>query len=189
MTTFVDWYHADISLSRREADLLIRECTPDGASLITRRLGDATYAVYGHRDLVAAHPAAQGEARYAGCPWVGFAEDRLFFPRHKSWLDERLAAAAAPPPRLRATGIETLLEAVGAGVGLGIVPCYFGDRRPDLVRLTAPIAALTSHYHLLIHRDVMREPAVRGAIDGIAALFRRLRPALCGEPATPLAAE
>jgi len=194
-------YHAEVSLSRREADLLIRECQPDGSSLITRRLGDMAYAVYGHRDLVRAHPEAIGEERYAACPWVGFAEDRLFFPTQKKWLDARLDAVGAPPPRLRATEIGVLVDAIEAGAGLGLAPCLFADRLPALERLTPPIDALTSRYHLLIHRDVLREPAVRAGTDALVALFRALRPALLGtsapvganrrseDPSTPASAD
>src|SRR4029434_3128679 len=38
--------HMLANLSRREADLLIREQVPDLASIVTRRLGRGAYAVY-----------------------------------------------------------------------------------------------------------------------------------------------
>jgi DNA-binding transcriptional LysR family regulator len=41
--------HLLANLSRREADLLIREEVPDSASLVTRRLGRVAYAVYSSR--------------------------------------------------------------------------------------------------------------------------------------------
>jgi len=163
--------HAELSLSRREADLLIRACLPDGASLITRRLADASYAIYGACDYVERHPAARSAKRYSDCDWVGFAEDRLFFPRQKTWLDQRLAR----PPKLRATEMSSLFDALRAGVGLGLVPCYLGDREPALERLTAPIAETGERYHLLIHRDLFREPAVRAVKDALVALFLRHR--------------
>lgn len=163
--------HAELSLSRREADLLIRACQPDGSSLITRRLADAHYAVYGACDYVERHPAARSAKRYSECAWVGFAEDRLFFPKQKTWLDQHLAR----PPKLRATEMSSLFDALRAGAGLGLVPCYLGDRDPMLERLTAPIAEITERYHLLIHRDLLREPAVRAVKDALVALFLRHR--------------
>src|SRR5882724_9090050 len=45
--------HMLANLSRREADLLIREQVPDLASIVTRRLGRVAYAIYGHPALEA----------------------------------------------------------------------------------------------------------------------------------------
>ena len=66
--------HTDADLSRREADLLIRECLPNNPSLIARKLAKYTFAVYGGADFVAHNPAALGEARYSDCSWVGACE-------------------------------------------------------------------------------------------------------------------
>jgi len=169
--------HADVSLSRREADLLIRACLPDGASLIVRRLADMAYAVYGARDYVERHPAAGTADMFSKCTWIGFAEDRLFFPREKHWLDERLDA----PPPIRVTEAGSALAAIRSGAGLGLLPCVTGDSHPCLVRLGDPIAEIEDKIHLLIHRDLLREPAVRSAADALARLFRRHRLELLGQ--------
>src|SRR3546814_5484607 len=73
--------HMLANLSRREADLLIRDEVPDVASIVTRKLGRAAYAVYGNAELArgrrcritllprrqrtcsAAHRCAAGEGR------------------------------------------------------------------------------------------------------------------------------
>ena len=57
--------HMLANLSRREADLLIREQVPDLASLVTRRLGRVAYAVYGSPALTVADARA---IRCAACP-------------------------------------------------------------------------------------------------------------------------
>lgn len=48
--------HVQANLTRREADLLIRECLPDSSSLVSRKLGKAAYAIYGARDYVERFP-------------------------------------------------------------------------------------------------------------------------------------
>src|SRR5262245_49496137 len=68
--------HMLANLSRREADLLIREQVPDLASLVTRRLGRAAFAIYGHADL-GASPARD---KLRQMPWVGFDEDHTYMP-------------------------------------------------------------------------------------------------------------
>lgn len=169
--------HADVSLSRREADLLIRACLPDGASLVSRRLADMAYAVYGAPDYIARHPEALTEAAFSQCTWVGFTEDRLFFPREKHWLDERLDE----PPMIRVTEVGSAHAAIRSGIGLGLLPCVTSDHDPALMRIGTPIKDIEDKIHLLIHRDVLREPAVRSATDALAGLFKRHRPALLGE--------
>lgn len=172
--------HADVNLWRREADLQIRECLPEGASLIVTRLGDVGYAVYGARELIARQPAARSEARYDACDWIGFSEDRLFFPMQKKWLDSRLSR----PPRLRSTDMDVVLEALAEGVGLAVVPCCLADSDPRLERLTPPIDGLGKRQHLLSHRDMLREPAVRAIADALKALFAAERRFLSGEDLT-----
>ena len=168
--------HHFANLSRREADVLIRECLPDGDSLVARRLCTMAHAVYGAPALVARLPAARGEDRYRACPWVGFAEDRLFFQAQKRWLDSRIDR----PPVFRSNQMTVLCDAVRAGAGLGVLPCFLADGDPGLVRLSPPIDGLDSRMHMLIHRDVLRDPPVRAAIDALAAVFRREQHALLG---------
>jgi DNA-binding transcriptional LysR family regulator len=135
------------------------------------------YAVYGGRDYVAQHPEAMTEAAFKTCTWIGFTEDRLFFPREKHWLDERLG----DPPPIRVTEVGSAIAAIRSGAGLGLLPCVCGDNDPALARIGAPIKEIEDKIHLLIHRDVLREPAVRTATDALAELFKRHRPALLGE--------
>lgn len=179
--------HTEANLSRREADLLIRECLPDGSSLIARRLGDFGYAVYGARDYVAQHPAARREDRYRDCDWVGHSEDRFFWPVQKKWQAQHLTK----PARLRSSELSVVMEGIRAGVGLGLAPCYLADGDPGLQRLTPVIAEVTACLNILVHRDVLREPAVRAVMDALIALFSSQRARLMGEeiPQTVSAAE
>jgi len=62
------------------------------------------------------------------------------------------------------------VEAIRAGAGLGILPCFVGDADPTLARLTAPIAELGADYWLVVRR----------LIDWVRAAFKEGRPALQG---------
>src|SRR5262249_56446521 len=89
-------------------------------------------------------------------------------------------------PRIRASRMSLQLEAIRAGAGLGILPCFAGDADPSLVRLTAPIADLkvSEDRWLLVHPDLRNVPRVRLAIDWIRTAFRDGRPALEGAART-----
>lgn len=168
--------HISANLSKREADLLIRECLPDSSSLIARKLGRFAYAVYGGVDLVAVQPQAYGEGRYEDCSWVGFDDDHSYFSGAR-WLSERRDGR---PPDIRTNNGLVLHDLVREGVGLGILPCFAGDSDPDLVRLTPPIEAIDSNFHLIVHDDLRRVPAVRAVMDAVGDLFVREEANLTG---------
>ena len=169
--------HVFANLSRREADLLIQECLPENPSLIVRRLGSYTFAVYGSRDYVAAHPQALGESRYHACEWVGFDEEHAYF-HNQSWLLEKLEGSQ---PAMRVNNGIVIYQAVQEGAGLGVLPCFAGDSDESLVRLTPPIDALVRDLHLVVHRDVRRSPAVRAVIDVLAEIFKDEAARLLGQ--------
>ncbi len=168
--------HLGANLSKREADLLIRDCMPDNPGLIARKLGDLSYAVYGEAGLVAAYPAARGEARYRDCSWVGYDEEHSHFT-DQQWLLSRLAGRV---PAVRVNNGLVLHEAVRRGAGLGVLPCFAADWDPALVRLTPPLAELVSRQYLIVHRDLRRTPSVRAVMDELVVLFQREAPRLAG---------
>jgi len=159
--------HILADLMRREADLLIRECLPSNPGLIARKLGCYAHAIYGARDYVAAHPAARGEARYRECAWVGYDEDHAYF-LNQTWLLSRLEGRF---PAVRVNNGIVLHEAVRKGVGLGVLPCFAGDRDPALQRLSPPLDDITRDLHLVMHQDLRRSPAVRAVSEALSGIF------------------
>ena len=97
--------------------------------------------------------------------------------RSMAWLAERLGDR---PPQIRASRLALQLDAIRAGAGLGILPCFIGDADPGLVRVTAPIADLPADRWLLVHPDLRTVPRVRFVIDWVCRVFREGRPALQG---------
>jgi DNA-binding transcriptional LysR family regulator len=171
--------HLLANLSRREADLVIRECLPDSPGLVARKLGRFAFAVYGARDYVAANPAALGEGRYRACAWAGFDEEHGYFAGQQ-WLLSKLGGRV---PAVRLNDAMVLQEAVRGGVGLGVLACFAADADPGLVRVTPPLAEVVSLQHLIVHQDLRRVPRVRAVMDALAELFQSAAPALAGGPA------
>ncbi|MTH97244.1 LysR family transcriptional regulator [Roseibium sp. RKSG952] len=158
--------HADHQ--NRGTELQIRTCLPDTDTLVARRIGTLAYAVYGSREFVDRNPAARTADRYALCDWIGFAPDKLWYPAQKLWLDQR----SAKRPCMRTNTMTTARDLTATGAGLGILPVFMGDRHPDLIALTDPIEELSAPEHLILHRDLLREPAVRIASNAIAEIYR-----------------
>lgn len=173
--------HVDPDLDRHEADLVLSHGLNAPGHLVRIGLGSMALAVYGATGLVDAQPAARTEARWRSCPWVAYDTPHEYF-RSMAWLAERLRDR---PPRIRASRTSLQLEAIRAGAGLGILPCFIGDADPALVRLTPPIAdlAVSEDRWLLVHPDLRGVPRVRAAIEWVRAAFKEGQRALQGRAA------
>ena len=168
--------HLDPDLERREADIFIRHGLPARGRLIRIALGTMAAAIYGSARFVEAHPDAKTEARWRRCPWVAYDAPHEYF-RSMAWLTARLGER---PPRVRASRIALQLEAIRAGAGLGILPCFVGDADATLLRLTSNIEELEADYWLLVHPDLRAVPRVRRVVDWMRRVFTDARPALLG---------
>jgi DNA-binding transcriptional LysR family regulator len=170
--------HMLANLSRREADLLIREQVPDLASIVTRRLGRVAYAVYRHPSLEVAGTAPDALRRM---PWIGFDEDHAYMPG-QSWM---LALLAGARPSIRTNNWLVVREAVRGGAGLAVLPCYLGDEDTALRRVGPVLEEVAADQWLLVHRDLRVLPRVRAVMDALVELFQEERAAIEGRPASP----
>jgi DNA-binding transcriptional LysR family regulator len=176
--------HQEPDLDRREADLFIRHGLPSRGHLVRIGLGTMATAVYGTPALAEARAAARTEARWRECPWVAYDTPHEHF-RSMAWLAERVGDRR---PRVRANRVSLQLEAIRAGAGLGLLPCFVGDAEPALVRLSPPIPDLAIDYWLLFHPDLRNVARVRRVTDWIRSVFRAAAPALQGRRPTLTAA-
>jgi DNA-binding transcriptional LysR family regulator len=167
--------HTLANLSRREADLLIREQVPDLGGIVARKLGRVAYAVYGHRSF------ARAKAELKSLPWIGFDDDHAYMPG-QAWLHELLDGAK---PAVRGNNWLVLHEAARAGAGLAVLPCYLGDPDRQLHRIGNVLPEVFAEQWLLVHRDLRALPRVRAVMDAMIVLFQRERPLLEGAIVRP----
>ena len=84
------------------------------------------------------------------------------------------------PVALRASSMLMHLEAIRAGTGRGVLPCYVGDGHPLLERLMPPIPELAADYWMIVHRDLRRAACVRAVIDWVKQVFAEQRDMIAG---------
>ena len=173
--------HMLANLSRREADLLIREQVPDLASIVTRRLGRVAYAVYGSRALKVVDSARDTLRRL---PWIGFDDEHDYMPG-QGWVLELLDGAR---PGVRVNNWLVLQEAARAGAGLALLPCYLGDDDAALRRIGSILEEVAADQWLLVHRDLRDLPRVRAVMDVLIQLFQDERGTIEGRRAPARAA-
>ena len=207
-----------LNLSKRDADVAIRAGDDPPPTLIGRRVARIAWALYGRRDGLAmslvpgkeAEPGGDheddgvaafrgmagsgtvgddgasnaGAAMDAGRPWVALGDDL------STMKVARFPAEMVPPRRVvyRTNSVLALAEAVEAGIGIGHLPCFVGDVRPDLVRLAPPEPRFSADLWLLTHPDLRKAARVRALLDFLAEEIARHRPLIEGDVAGSAAA-
>ena len=143
---------APVDLARGQADLAVRTLPPGKApaegDVLARRVGVFDFALYGARTYLAGHPLGpEGTLRghrliaYVGLPRAPGAE---WLAARGEGLDVALSASSVP----------VVSAAAEAGMGLAILPAFYADQRPGLVRLSGPVAE--SVVWLLIRPEMKR---------------------------------
>jgi DNA-binding transcriptional LysR family regulator len=164
--------HTLANLSRREADLLIREQVPELAGIVTRKLCHVAYAIYASCDFALKRTAM---ADLVDLPWIGFDDDHSYMPG-QHWLQEQLGRR----PEIRVNNWLIVHEAARVGSGLAVLPCYLGDQDPRLRRVGGVLPEVSTEQWLLVHRDLRALPRVRAVMDALVELFQLHRSHLEG---------
>lgn len=149
------------SLSRREADVVIRITKTPPDSAIGRK--------------IAASPL---------CPYVSpkYLADR---PKLDRWvaLDYEPALSPVLPARTVATAssLQSSARLIGSGQGIGILPCFQGDPDPNLIRLPGHAPLPDKDIWVLTHTDLKTNARVRVLLDHIYEAIPELAPIISGQ--------
>lgn len=152
------------NLSRREADVAIRarQQPPDG--MAARRIVELGGAVYASRTAFPELEMDEGErplTKLQKVSWVGWEEDSAT-NNLKRWLDQH-----CPRKKIvyRANSLAHQAEAVRAGIGIGVLPCFIGDVMREVVRVMPPQDDMATDLWLLTHPDLEQVPRIAALID------------------------
>jgi DNA-binding transcriptional LysR family regulator len=163
-----------LSLAQRSADIALRITDSPTETLRGRRVGTVAMAIYAARNLSV--PETLGTL--SGIPWIGF-DAALACSGPGSWVAHNVAENDI---RLRANTLLGAAQAVRSGIGCGVLPCFVGGSIPELVRIGAPLPALSVPLWLLVHPEMARLPRIRRACDALAAKLREAAPLMTGTP-------
>jgi DNA-binding transcriptional LysR family regulator len=146
----------NLSLTRREADIALRLARPETGAALARRIGRLDYAVYGPRRRAAGALA-----------WITYEEGLSHLPQAR-WIAAAARADAGAP--LLLNDAEAIVAAVRAGIGKSLVPCFVGEREPELKRLGRGVI-LARDIWLLVHRDLRAQARIAATIDWLMELM------------------
>ncbi|QEN88779.1 LysR family transcriptional regulator [Labrys sp. KNU-23] len=158
-----------LNLSRRETDVAVRPTQNPPETLIGRRIAKLAHAIYTSTDRDLASPRP-------GDSWIDW-DETMLHPPFDHWQTHNVPRHR---PGYRLNTITSLRDAVGAGLGSTMLPCYLADGDARLKRLGPPIPELEVDLWLLIHPDLRRVARVRAVTDYIAGQARLLRDRFAG---------
>ncbi|MEM9191288.1 MAG: LysR family transcriptional regulator [Myxococcota bacterium] len=169
-----------VDLSRREADVAVRITAAPPEHLVGRKLVEVFYGVYAAKRLIEEVHQERPDAGYIHYPWISWDEP---YARATDRVIENHAAGA--DVRLRVSSMAFLGRSIEDGLGISVLPCFYGDRLDGVVRL--------GNYHegrtflwALTHEQLRRTARVRTFMDLVAKLVERDRDLFLGRTSQSL---
>ncbi len=153
------------SLTRRDADIAVRATKRPPQHLVGKHIGPIRVALYaakrqGARKLV--------DVEAGTVDWIA-PDDAL--PEHPSviWRKRHFPKVI---PRYRVNSILSVLELIGLGLGVGIVPLFLAEGRSDVVQLTEPLDECETELWLLTHPESRHLRRVAAVYSHLASVMR-----------------
>lgn len=165
---------AVLDLSKREVDIAIRNQRPTQQSLVVRKAGVIDFALYASPEYLARHGTPTGRSDFDGHHLIAY-PSAVAYVKEFRWTND-----LSCPIALRASDAESMLDAIAAGLGIGVLPCFITAGRPGIVCLTRAGPPSPEDIWLVTHEDSRNITRVRVVADWLASLFVKRAPWLAG---------
>jgi len=149
----------ELDLAQREADLAIRMRAPVQADLIQRKLFTVHYHMYAAKAYLKDQAAPGRLEEIADHTIIVYGETAAPEIREINWLLEAFRKNSKPGSKgrvIRINNMTGILQAVEAGLGIGLVPDYVAAQHPELERVLPDVAPLGFDVHL-VYADALRQ--------------------------------
>ena len=155
-------------LARREVDIVVGLDKPETGRFVARKLTDYGLGLYASAGYLEAH--GEPGPDFTGRRLIGYVEEYAF----SAALDYVRELFGAKPTQLECASAVTQLEAVRAGVGIGVAHNFIARRFPDLRRVL-PERQAQRAYWIVTHEDTRGLGRIRAAHEHIVASVERDR--------------
>ena len=143
-----------VSLSRREADVVLRLARPEEPNSVVRKLGRVSFGLYASKDYPHLRDPSAWEFIAYDAGFEGVAQQK--------WL---MSIAGKRPIACEISDINGHLVAARAGAGVAGLPDFLANADAKLERLTHAGAAFSRDIWMAVHRDLRRAPQIRAVMD------------------------
>jgi len=164
-------------LLRREADLALRMVRPTQSGLVARKLADVRIGLFGHAAYLDRHGTPETPEALADHILIGPDSDPMAL--------EGFAQAGIPRRliRLRCDREAAQLNAIRAGLGIGVMQAGIAARDPDLRPVLEGHVAVTLECWLVLHADLRQSARVQLLIEHLAAYLPQALEGKSSQPA------
>lgn len=158
-------------LTRREADIAVRNFRPEEPDLIARKIRDDAAALYATPGYLESIGSPAGSADFTQASFIGFADTALII----EWLN---GAGMSLTPRNFPIKTESYLvhwAMVKQGLGIGIMPQSIGDAEPVVVRACPALDPFVFPIWLVVHRELRTSTRIRTVFDLLATALQDVK--------------
>lgn len=156
------------NLTRREADIAVRNVRPDNPDLISRRLGRRELGVYASKRYLKEHGEPRRGTAFEGHSVVIY-QRAVFGARADTICGEPFANARVA---LEVNSGLMMLEAANRGMGIAELSTYLTLDSPNLVRIWPDCSEFYDLW-LVMHGDLHRTARVRAVANAIVDVFEQ----------------
>jgi DNA-binding transcriptional LysR family regulator len=163
-----------LSMAQRDADVALRNSRPEQGDFVVRKAGELGSALYAARAYAKKHRFPSSRSGWSQLRLVAYPERVTYVPGFR-WLEELAPETAGI---VRTDDARALAVALKAGLGVGVIPCFIGDREQSLVRFGQE--RHTENIWLVSQSELAATRAVKLTMSFIASIFAKHRAALVG---------
>ncbi len=169
-----------ISLSKREADIVIALERPEHGPYVCCKLCDYRLQLYATQEYLDRHPPIRSGRDLAGHRFISYVDD-LAFSSELLYLANLLPNASAS---LRSTSVIAQYVAARQGRGMAILPCFLAAQASDLVPVLAGEISVTRQFWMYCREDLRKLKRINLLWDYIREVTELNGPFLMGESQT-----
>lgn len=146
-----------LNLSKREADTAIAIERPLAEGYVASKLTDYRLLPYATQQYLGTSAPITCMDDLRKHRWVDYVDDLVFSPQQfslRTWIPSVQAS-------LRSTSVLAQAQAVRAGLGIGVLPCFLAQQFPDLVPIMPAHIDITRTFWLVAPPERREIPCVR----------------------------
>ncbi|MPR05424.1 MULTISPECIES: LysR family transcriptional regulator [Pseudomonas] len=166
-----------ISLSKREADIVIALERPEHGPYVCCKLCDYTLQLYATQDYLDQHPPIQRPADLAEHPFISYVDD-LAFSSELLYLANVVPGASAS---LRSTSVIAQYVAAQQGRSMAILPCFLAAQDARLLPVLGEQIAITRQFWMYCREDLRKLKRITLLWDYIREVTEQNAGLLMGE--------
>ncbi|WP_296257945.1 MULTISPECIES: LysR family transcriptional regulator [unclassified Pseudomonas] len=166
-----------ISLSKREADIVIALERPEHGPYVCCKLCDYTLRLYATQEYLDRHPPINRIEDLAGQPFISYVDDLAFSPE-LLYLNNLLPGVHA---NLRSTSVIAQYVAALQGRALAILPCFLAAQDSRLLPVLENDVNITRQFWMYCREDLRKLKRITLLWDYIREVTELNSPLLSGE--------